>query len=65
MTALASNSISTAHVGPCVSNPGAVSVHRDYCLHDFAGRLLGTIAAPERRPEVGPAAPTFYLRRAS
>jgi len=42
-----------------------VALTRDYCLHDPAGRLLGTIAAPVRRPEIGAAAPTFYLRRSN
>lgn len=52
-------------LGPCPAGPAVVALVRDYCLHDPAGRLLGTIAAPVRRPEVGAAAPTFYLRRSS
>lgn len=61
MNALAMNSI-TPVFG---TRPVVPALPRDYCLHDFAGRLLGTIAAPARRPVVGPAAPTFYLRRNS
>lgn len=51
--------------GPWISSPVGSPVQRDYCLHDLAGRPLGTIAASVRRPEVGPAAPTLYLRRIS
>ena len=47
------------------TDAGSMALPRDYRLHDPTGRLLGTIAAPVRRPEVGPAAPTFYLRRIS
>ena len=53
-------SLRASHAGPAVA-----ALMCDYCLHDPAGRLLGTIAAPVRRPEVGPAAPTFYLRRSN
>jgi hypothetical protein len=53
----------TQSLGPCPAGPAVVALMREYRLHDPAGRLLGTIAAPVRRPEVGPAAPTFYLRR--
>ncbi|HEY6222553.1 MAG TPA: hypothetical protein VIW26_02105 [Gemmatimonadales bacterium] len=62
MSAIATNSISP-RLGPCPTSPAVVAPHREYSLHDPAGRLLGTIAAPVRHPEVGPAAPTFYLRR--
>jgi len=51
--------------GPRLSCPAGSTVHGDYWLHDLAGRPLGTIPASEQRPEVGPAAPTVYLRRAS
>jgi hypothetical protein len=51
------------NLGPSPAGPAVVALVRDYCLHDSAGRLLGTIAAPVRRPQVGAAAPTFYLRR--
>jgi hypothetical protein len=64
MIAPANYSIDSTN-GPRISCPAGSPVHRDYYLHDLAGRPLGTIAAPERRPEVGPAAPTVYLRRAS
>lgn len=64
MIAPALNSIDPSN-GPWMSGPDGSRVHRDYCLHDLAGRPLGTIAASERRPEVGAAAPTLYLRRAS
>lgn len=64
MSALATTSMHPAF-GPCPIGPAATALPRDYCLHDLAGRLLGTIAAPLRRPEVGPAAPTYYLRRIS
>lgn len=64
MSALAPNSIfPRLGGGPCPSDPAVVTLTRDYWLHDPAGRILGTIAAPVRRPEVGQAAPTFYLRR--
>ena len=53
----------TQSLGPCHTRPAVVALSREYCLHDPAGRPIGTIAAPARRPEVGPAAPTFYLRR--
>jgi hypothetical protein len=62
MSALATNSISPS-LGPCPARPAVVALNHEYCLHDPAGRLIGTIAAPLVRPEVGPAAPTFYLRR--
>lgn len=62
MSAFATNSIHQ-RLGTCPGGPAFVALTRDFCLHDSAGRLLGTIAAPTRRPEVGPAAPTFYLRR--
>lgn len=55
----------TPSLGPRPAGPAVVALVRDYCLHDPWGRLLGTIAAPVRRPEVGAAAPTFYLRRSS
>ncbi|HET9707473.1 MAG TPA: hypothetical protein VFP39_04130 [Gemmatimonadales bacterium] len=55
----------TQSLRPGPASPGVVALMRDYCLHDPAGRLLGTIAAPVRRPEIGAAAPTFYLRRVS
>jgi hypothetical protein len=55
----------TQNYRPYPAGPAVAALMRDYCLHDPAGRLLGTIAAPVRRPEVGPAAPTFYLRRGS
>ena len=55
----------TQRLGPYPAGPAVVARMRDYCLHDPTGRLLGTIAAPVRRPEVGAAAPTFYLRRTS
>lgn len=51
--------------GPRVSGAAGSPIHRDYWLRDLAGRPLGTIPASEQRPEVGPAAPTVYLRRAS
>lgn len=62
MSAFATNSFGP-RLGSCAAAPAVVALTRDYCLHDPAGRLLGTIAAPVRRPEIGPAAPTFYLRR--
>ncbi len=62
MSAYAANSIHPRQ-GLCPAGPAAVALTHDYCLHDPAGRLLGTIAAPVRRPEIGAAAPTFYLRR--
>ena len=62
MSAFATNSFHP-RLGPCPTGPAVVALTREYCLHDPAGRLLGTIAAPVRRPEIGPAAPTFYLRR--
>jgi len=55
----------TQSLEPCPAGLAVVALMREYCLHDPAGRLLGTIAAPVRRPEVGPAAPTFYLRRSN
>ncbi|HKE90794.1 MAG TPA: hypothetical protein VKB45_10675 [Gemmatimonadales bacterium] len=64
MSAYATHSISP-RLGPCAAGPAVVALTRDYCLHDPAGRLLGTIAAPLRRPEIGAAAPTFYLRRSN
>src|SRR5262249_30201563 len=64
MFAYATHSISP-RLGPCAAGPAVVALTRDYCLHDPAGRLLGTIAAPVRRPEIGAAAPTFYLRRSN
>ncbi len=64
MSPLATMSI-TQSLGPCPTGPAVVALLRDYCLHDPGGRLLGTIAAPVRHPEVGAAAPTFYLRRSS
>lgn len=36
---------------------------REYCVHDPAGRPIGTIAAPEARPMLGAGAPTVLLRR--
>ena len=63
MSTFATNSINQTCFGPRAIGPAAATRSRDYCLHDPSGRLLGTIAAPVRRPEVGPAAPTFYLRR--
>ena len=60
MSAFATNSI-YPRLGP--TSPAIVALTNEYCLHDPAGRLLGTIAAPVRRPVVGPAAPTYYLRR--
>jgi hypothetical protein len=63
MSPFATNSIDQTCFGPRAIGPDAATRSRDYCLHDPSGRLLGTIAAPVRRPEVGPAAPTFYLRR--
>ena len=62
MSAIATNSIQPRQ-GPCPTGPAVVALRHEYCLHDPAGRLLGTIAEPARRPEVGSAAPTFYLRR--
>lgn len=62
MLAFATNSMILA---PTPTDADGMARSRDYCLHDLTGRLLGTIAAPVRRPEVGPAAPTFYLRRIS
>jgi hypothetical protein len=62
MSAFATNSIHP-RLGSCSPGPAVAALTRDYCLHDPAGRLLGTIAAPVRRPEIGAAAPTFYLRR--
>lgn len=64
MSAFATNSIGP-RLGACAATPAVVALTRDYCLHDPAGRLLGTIAAPVRHPEIGPAAPTFYLRRSN
>jgi hypothetical protein len=64
MSAFATNSIHP-RLGLCPAGPAVAALARDYCLHDPAGRLLGTIAAPVRRPEVGAAAPTFYLRRST
>lgn len=65
MSTIATRSIEQTCFGPRAIGPSAAALARDYCLHDLAGRFLGTIAAPIRRPEVGPAAPTFYLRRIS
>jgi len=64
MSAIATDSIQP-RLGRCPAGPAVVAHTRDYCLHDPAGRLLGTIAAPVRRPVVGAAAPTFYLRRSN
>ena len=64
MTALAMYSINPRR-GACPVGPAVVALVQEYCLHDPAGRLLGTIAAPVRRPVIGAAAPTFYLRRSS
>jgi hypothetical protein len=36
---------------------------RLYYLMDGRGRQLGVITAPSNRPELGPHAPTVYLRR--
>ena len=63
MSPFATNTIDQTCFAPRAIGPAAATLSRDYCLHDPTGRLLGTIAAPVRRPEVGPAAPTFYLRR--
>ena len=66
--------MSALHSGSClaVSRVTALQPERlpvilgvQYCLHDAAGRPLGTIPAPAVRPITGPAAPTFYLRRNS
>jgi hypothetical protein len=66
--------MSALHTGSClavsrVSPPRAVRLPVvlgvQYCLHDAAGRPLGTIPAPAVRPITGPSAPTFYLRRGS
>ncbi len=65
MSTFATNAIEQTCFGPRAIGPSAAALSRDYCLHDLTGRLLGTIAAPVRRPEVGPAAPTYYLRRIS
>lgn len=62
MSALAMSTISLSP-RPRLAGPAVVALSNEYRLHDLAGRLIGTIAAPVRRPEVGPAAPTFYLRR--
>ena len=62
MSAFATNSFHPRQ-GLCPAGPAVVALDREYCLHDPTGRLLGTIAAPARRPQVGAAAPTFYLRR--
>lgn len=37
---------------------------KNYALYDQRGRQLGTVVAPETRPEGGRGAPTVYLRRA-
>lgn len=37
---------------------------KDYALYDQRGRQLGTVVAPEARPEGGRGAPTVFLRRA-
>jgi hypothetical protein len=65
MSTFATNTIEQTCFRPRAIGLSAAALSRDYCLHDLAGRILGTIAAPARRPEVGPAAPTFYLRRIS
>lgn len=60
------------HTGSCLAVPRvlsravarrAVMPGAEYCLHDAAGRPVGTILAPAVRPFTGPSAPTFYLRR--
>lgn len=63
MSTFATNSIDQTCFGPRATGPAVAALCHDYWLHDPAGRVLGTIAAPVRRPEVGPAAPTYYLRR--
>ena len=37
---------------------------KDYCMYDEQGRLLGTVHAARKRPEVGKHAPTLMLDRA-
>ncbi len=60
----------TLHTGSCAAAPRAPSETArtgpqgaEYCLHDSAGRAVGTIPAPVVRPYAGSSAPTFYLRR--
>jgi hypothetical protein len=48
---------------PAAPREQAARPAREYCLHDPAGRPLGTIPAPATRPTIGTAAPTLYLRR--
>ena len=60
--AFASGRRSAADVGRARRRP-AVS-GKDYCLYNEQGRLLGTVHAARKRPEVGRHAPTLMLDRA-
>lgn len=42
---------------------GSAAFVRLYYLLDGRGRRLGVITAPTHRPQIGPSAPTVYLRR--